>query len=200
MFDTYLRNQKDRIGAPLAKRMSTIRPQAITLIALVVGLTAAFVAARGWYLWALALWLLNRSLDGLDGLLARLHNRQSDFGGYLDILVDFVIYAALPIGLVLSNPTLDRYLALAFMLGVFYINSASWMYLAAILEKHHAREPETATTIVMPAGLIGGFETILAYGIFLLFPDAMALMFSIFSGLVVVTIIQRLNWAWRVFK
>ncbi len=197
MFDTYLRNQKDRIGAPLAKRMSSVHPQAITLIALVVGLAAAFVAAWGWYPWALALWLLNRTLDGLDGLLARLHNYQSDIGGYLDILVDFVVYAALPIGLVLSTPTPDRYLALVIMLGTFYVNTASWMYLAAILEKRHAREPETATAIIMPAGLIGGFETIVAYGIFLLFPNAMALMFSIFSGLVVITIFQRLSWAWR---
>lgn len=197
MFDTYLRNQKDRIGEPLAKRLRSVHPQTITLVALLIGLAATFMAARGWYLWALALWLLNRALDGLDGLLARLHGHQSDFGGYLDILIDFVVYAALPIGLVLSTPTPERYLVLALMLAVFYVNTASWMYLAAILEKRHAREPETTTTVVMPAGLIGGFETIVAYCIFLLFPNAMAILYSIFSALVLITIFQRLFWARR---
>ena len=148
-------------------------------------------------MWGLAFWLLNRALDGLDGLLARLHGLQDDFGGYLDILFDFVAYAALPIGLVLAAPTLDRYLALAVLLASFYVNTASWMYLAAILEKRRARDPETATTIVMPAGLVGGFETIVAYCVFLLFPGSVLRLFYIFSALVFITIIQRLAWAWR---
>ncbi|MCK7481082.1 MAG: hypothetical protein M0C28_30680 [Candidatus Moduliflexus flocculans] len=61
----------------------------------------------------------------MDGLLARVHQKQSDFGGYLDILMDFAIYSALPIGIVLSAPSPDRYLALAFMLAAFYVNGAS---------------------------------------------------------------------------
>jgi phosphatidylglycerophosphate synthase len=198
MFDTYLRNAKDRIGEPLARRMDNVPPVAITLIALLFGLGSAAFAARGQYLWGLGFWLLNRALDGLDGLLARLHNKQDDFGGYLDILLDFVAYAALPIGLILGAPTLERYLALAIMLAAFYINTASWMYLAAILEKRNARDPETATTIVMPTGLIGGFETILAYCAFLLFPMYIGFLFYFFSTLVFITIIQRLAWARRV--
>jgi hypothetical protein len=71
------------------------------------------------------------------------------------------------------------------------------MYLAAILEKRAAREPETQTTIVMPAGLIGGFETILAYGIFLLFPAFISPLFSLFAALVFFTTLQRLVWAWK---
>lgn len=170
MFDSYLRNLKDRIGEPLARRMPNVAPNAITLAALLFGLGSAALAANGLFLWGLSFWLLNRTLDGLDGLLARLHNHQGDFGGYLDILFDFVVYAAVPIGLVLAAPTLEHFLALAVMLAAFYVNTASWMYLAAILEKRRLRDPETATTIVMPSGLIGGFETILAYGVFLLFP------------------------------
>jgi phosphatidylglycerophosphate synthase len=197
VFDTYLRDLKDRLGEPLARRLQAVPPVWITACALAAGLLAAWIAGRGAYLWALGLWLLNRSLDGLDGLLARLHHRQSDFGGYLDILTDFTVYAALPIGLVVSAATPVRYLALALMLAVFYVNTASWMYLAAILEKRRARQPGVATTIVMPAGLIGGFETILAYCLFLLFPARLAPLYLIFSALVTITIVQRLVWAWR---
>jgi len=195
MFDSSLRRFKDQVGTPLARRMSRVSPIFISMLALVVGLLSAYTAYKNQYIWALILWILNRILDGLDGLIARLHQRQSDFGGYVDILTDFVIYAALPIGLVVGLPSADHYLALIFLLAVFYVNTASWMYLAAILEKRAAHNTDTQTTIVMPAGIIGGFETIIAYGIFLLFPAYITALFSIFATLVFITIIQRLVWA-----
>ncbi len=195
MFDPPLRRFKDRVGTPLAKRMSRVSPILISMFSLTAGLLAAFAAYKNQYLWALGLWCLNRALDGLDGLIARLHDGQTDFGGYVDILIDFVVYAALPIGLVAGSPSDEHYLALAFMLGTFYVNTASWMYLAAILEKRAAHDPDTQTTIVMPAGIIGGFETFLAYGVFLLFPSYITIMFSIFTALVFITVLQRLVWA-----
>lgn len=195
MFDAPLRRLKDRLAAPLARRLSRVSPTAVSLLGLVIGLLAAWFAFRQAYAAALALWILNRVLDGLDGLIARLHEKQSDFGGYVDILTDFVTYAALPLGLAAGLPTVEHYLALSILLATFYINSASWMYLAAILEKRAAHAPETQTAIVMPAGLIGGFETILAYGIFLLFPAHLTFLFSFFAALVFITTLQRLLWA-----
>ncbi|MDL1943616.1 CDP-alcohol phosphatidyltransferase family protein [Chloroflexi bacterium CFX2] len=197
MFDTSLRQLKDRLGAPLAKRMTRVPPVTISLIALMAGLLASYAAYRNQYLWALALWILNRVLDGLDGLIARLQNGQSDLGGYVDILTDFIVYASLPIGLTAGSASSERYLALVFMLASFYVNSVSWMYLAAILEKRVARDLDAQTTIVMPAGLIGGFETIIAFSIFTLFPAYLTLLFSIFGILVFITIFQRLIWAKR---
>jgi phosphatidylglycerophosphate synthase len=195
MFDTSLRQFKDRVGAPLARRMSRIPPMIISILALVIGLLATYAAFKGQYLFALALWIINRVFDGLDGLIARMHDKQSDLGGYVDILTDFIVYAALPIGLVAGSASNERYLALAFMLASFYVNTASWMYLSAILEKRAAHSSDTQTTIVMPAGIIGGFETIVAYGIFLLFPTYITILFSIFAALVSITIIQRFIWA-----
>lgn len=207
MFDTPLRKIKDRVGAPLARRLSRVSPIAVSLVGLVAALLAAWSAYRQIYFAAFALWILNRALDGLDGLLARLHNKQSDFGGYADILTDFVAYAALPIGLTAGSPSSERYLALAFLLASFYINTASWMYLAAILEKRaaHGDDPsirlrhsgQAQTTIVMPAGLIGGFETIIAFSIFTLFPAYLTALYIIFAALVFITIAQRLIWAKR---
>ncbi|HIA67209.1 TPA: CDP-alcohol phosphatidyltransferase family protein [Candidatus Poribacteria bacterium] len=52
------------------------------------------------YLVALIFWILNWFFDGLDGAIARAHQRQTDLGGYLDTLSDFIIYAAIPISLV----------------------------------------------------------------------------------------------------
>lgn len=196
MIDTQMRRLKDRMATPLAYPLRHISPMTMTMLALAAGLLASYAAYRSQYLWAFGLWYLNRALDGLDGLIARLHDKQSDIGGYVDIMTDYVIYATLPIGLVAGSPSNERYLALAFMLAAFYVNSASWMYLAAILEKR-AQHNNTQTTIVMPPGLIGGFETIIVYGIFLLFPTYITLLFSIFGVLVFFTAFQRVAWAWK---
>ena len=206
MLDSSMRRAKDRLGEPLAARLPHLSPNAISLAAFAIGILTVLLTARGLYVWALVLWLFSRALDGLDGLLARVHQKQSDFGGYLDILLDFFIYAALPIALVMSAPSHERYLALAFMLASFYINSASWMYLAAILEKHkHHRTKDVAasaasTSIVMPAGLIGGTETILTYCVFFLWADHLTILFVGFGALVMFTAAQRLAWAWRTLR
>jgi phosphatidylglycerophosphate synthase len=203
MFDTSLRRAKDRLGEPLAARLKNVSPNAISVLAFLIGLLTAYLAARGLYLWALVFWLLSRVFDGLDGLIARLHCKQSDFGGYFDIILDFVIYAAVPIAIVLGAPTLERYLALAFMLGTFYVNGASWMYLAAILEKRSNRfvgdpaAPSAMTSIIMPSGLVGATETILAYCAFLLWANQAAILFTIFGAIVAFTTLQRLVWARR---
>lgn len=197
MFDTNVRRIKDKLYYPLAKRLSKAPPAFITVLALLTGLLCAYLAAIGSVIPSLIMWLLSRMLDGFDGLIARIHAKQSDFGGYFDILLDFVIYAAVPIGLVLNQPTSQNYFALAIMLSSFYINTASWMYLAAILEKRAMREANTETTITVPSGLIGGTETISVYCVFLLFPTAISILFGVFSVLVFVTILQRLVWAWK---
>jgi phosphatidylglycerophosphate synthase len=203
MFDSFLRRYKDRIGEPIALRLKGVSPNAISLAAFLAGILTVLLAWRGLFLLALPLWLLSRALDGLDGLLARLHQKQSDFGGYLDILLDFVVYATLPIAIVLNAPDPVRYLALVFMLAAFYVNSASWMYLAAILEKRSHQfvgdpaSPSRMTSIIMPSGLVGATETILAYCAFLLWPSQAALLFTIFGAMVVFTTLQRFAWAWR---
>ncbi len=195
MFDDYLRKLKDRLIEPIAQRMSNIAPTTLTFIGLIVGIASAVSAYFGLYFWSLVFWLINRSLDGLDGLVARVHNKQNDFGGYIDTLSDFVVYAALPIGIVMGRPTPNRYIALIAAFAFFYINTASWMYLAAILEKIATRDPETKTTIVMPSGLIGGFETIVFFSVFIIYPAQIALLLHIYTALVVFTILQRVVWA-----
>ena len=197
MFDTYLRKLKDRIGKPLAYRLDKIDPKIITIIGLGFGLASAILAYFNLFVWALIFWLINRTLDGLDGLVARLHDKQDDLGGYLDTMADWIVYAALPFGLVLAEPNAVRYLALAILLASFYINTVALMYLSIIQEKKPFQKQDVQTTIVMPPGLVGGTETILFYCLFLLFPGQIVLLFSIFAGLVSITIIQRISWAVR---
>jgi phosphatidylglycerophosphate synthase len=199
MFDHLFRKYKDRALQPLTGMVQDISPNTLTILAFVAGLACAGAAFYGTGLWVLALWLLNRLLDGLDGAVARLRGKQSDFGGYLDILLDFAIYAAVPIGLALHQPAVPTLIALIFLLGSFYINGASWMYLAAILEKRAQAAPLRGekTTVVMPDGLIGAVATFIFYCAFCCWPQYLAPLFSMMAALTFFTAGQRLWWAWR---
>ena len=135
MLDNHLRSTKEMILQPVARLLNSIHPILITFVALGFGLVAGIFLVQQEYVWALVFWAINRFLDGLDGTVARISNRQTDLGGYLDILFDFVIYAVVPVTLVIGAPSEVKYLSLAFLLTTFYINAASWMYLSAILEK-----------------------------------------------------------------
>lgn len=198
MFDDLLRKLKDRLLAPVARLMGPrVSPNVLTLLALVTGLGAAWAAWQSQPVAALALWLVSRVLDGLDGTQARVHERQSDFGGYFDILMDFLVYAAIPIAMILEHPPLAT--AGAMLLASFFVNAASWMYLAAILERRQvgAKARDELTTITMPPGIIAGTETVILYSAMLAFPAARLALFGIMAALVMVNVVQRLWWARR---
>lgn len=205
MFDNFLRPIKEKLFIPMAKGIGKyIHPNGLSVISFLFGIASGIFIFLGMLELAFGLWIFNRIFDGLDGTVARVTDTQSDFGGYLDIMLDFVIYAYLPVMFVFS-PLLEvenmliRYLSLVIMLGIFYINGASWMYLSAILEKRKAGASETgeSTTVTMPGGIIGGSETILFYSFFYLLPAYLDILFWVMSALVFIGVIQRLVWAGR---
>ena len=200
MMDLLLRPIKERLLAPVAHAIgSRVSPLVVTLASGVVGLASAVLVMHAAYGAGLACWLANRLLDGLDGTLARTRGVQSDLGGYVDIMADFVVYAALPIAFVLAAPTVTVSLAALAMLASFYVNAASWMYLTAILERRDAgaQSRHEMTTVTMPEGLVGGAETVLLYVAFFLWPERLTLLFYLTSALVLATICQRIGWAVR---
>ena len=200
MFDAFLRALKDRLLAPVARAIGTrVHPNAVTISAWFVGLLAAVAAGGRDYRLALCLWVTNRVLDGFDGTLSRVTGTQTDFGGYLDIVLDFSVYAMLVFGLILGSKTWQTAAAGTALVGTFYVNAASWMYLAAILERRELGASATGerTTVTMPPGLIAGTETFGFYVLFLLIPGHLPLLFTLMGVGVVATIIQRIVWARR---
>ena len=200
MFDHLLRGLKDRLLTPLATLLRGVPPNLLSLIALLFGLSAAVAAATGAWAAGLVLWLANRVTDGLDGTVARVAGRQTDFGGYLDILLDFIVYAAIPLGFAMqSSDRLVLVLAVA-LEGMFLVNACSWMYLSAVLEKRAsgARATGELTTVTMPPALVAGFETVVFFALFYLFPLKLPLLFGLMTTLVGLNVVQRLVWARRV--
>lgn len=202
MLDPALRTVKDRLLLPVARALGPgVHPNLVTLLGFGAGIGCVLLLLWGESGLALLLWLLNRVLDGLDGAVARVHRRQTDFGGYLDLLLDFVLYASIPIALALGLPARPPLLlpALGALLGSFYVNAASWLYLAAVLEKRAlgARSRGEPTSVTMPTGLIEGTETIVLFSLFILLPGALVPLFATMAALVLLTVAQRLLWAAR---
>ena len=202
MFDLFLRPLKDRLLAPLAKRLRGVAPGAITATGLGLGLGAAVAAWAGAFGLGLALWLANRVMDGLDGAVARLQGQASDLGGFLDLVADFAVYAAVPAAMAL-RPGVDPELTRAglVLVATFYVNAASWMVPAAILEKRGrgADVRGETTAVIMPEGLVAGGETVLFYTLFFLLPPRQVTLFYLMAGLTVLTILQRIRWGIREF-
>ncbi len=198
MRDASLRQKKDDFLNPLANRLlGAVHPNVISVIAMVVGLMSV-AAVMGRLFWlGLALWIANRILDGLDGVVARVHNKQSDFGGYLDLLLDFVIYLTVPAAFVFVNPTPFNLWALVLLFAIYVLNSLSWTLLSTILEKRRMQSATRLTSIEMPPGLIEGAETIAFYTLFYLLPGQVGYLFVIFGVLVLFTAGQRVWWAAR---
>jgi phosphatidylglycerophosphate synthase len=192
MVDRFLRPLKDRLLVPavslLARRVS---PNAITLAGFLFGVATAVAAALGSRGAALAFWVVNRIFDGLDGAVARAASRQSDSGGYLDIVLDFLVYAGVPLALALGSNEPVAWVATATLLAAFYVNAATWMYLSALIEKRGRSGTATATSVPMPGGLVEGSETILFFSLFVLFPASYPTLAFVMAGLTFVGAIYR---------
>ena len=75
----------------------------VTVVGCFIGLLAALAIWQQAYWVGLVLLLISRFCDGLDGAIAKA-TESTDFGGYLDIVLDFVFYGAIPLGFVLADP------------------------------------------------------------------------------------------------
>ena len=198
MQDAFLRQQKDRVMTPIAKSaFVSISPNAISVIAMLIGLGSVAAILTQSYWIGLVLWAMNRIMDGLDGLVARTHQKQSDFGGYLDLFLDFIIYLSVPMAFMVVNPKTTTLWAGIFLMNSFVLNSISWTTLSALLEKRQRQTINRLTSMEMPTGLIEGAETIVFYTLFYLFPEYVAYLFTLMAILVIFTATQRLWWAYR---
>lgn len=200
MLDTVFRplinRPLDAAGRYLARR--GISANSVTLTGLATGLLAAACIATGFFLPALALILLNRVLDGLDGAVARA-GMPTDSGGYLDIVVDYVFYGAVPLAFALHDPAQNA-LPAAALLASFCLTCASFLAYATIAEKRNmTTDAHGAKSFFYSTGIVEGSETIAIFVLMALLPAQFPLLASVFAGLCVLTALQRTALALRIF-
>lgn len=177
----------DRLGRPLAAR--GIGANEVTLLGFAAGLGAVPTLAAGAYGLALALILTGRLLDGIDGAVARASS-PTDFGGFLDIVCDFIVYAAVPFGFALSDP--ENALAATFLAVSFMGSGSSFLAYAVLAAKRGVTtEIRGRKSFYYLGGLTEGFETILCFTLMCLMPSAFVPIAWIFGTMCWVTTLTR---------
>ncbi len=141
----------------------------VTWLGFALGLAALPFLALKLYLPALGLILANRLFDGLDGALAR-QLGPTDFGAYLDIVLDFIFYSAVVFGFCLAQP--EHALFGAFLIFSFVGSGSAFLAYAILAEKRGLQtEAQGKKSIYYLSGLAEGFETIVAMTLMCLLPE-----------------------------
>ncbi|OAP41168.1 hypothetical protein AU381_04630 [Sinorhizobium glycinis] len=201
MLDGAVRKRLDpilnRLGAALATR--GLGADAITICGLCLGLAAAVLIARHYYLAGAALILLSRLCDGLDGAVARA-TRKTDFGGFLDIVLDFAFYGAIPLAFIVADPAMNG-LAGGLLLFAFYVNGSSFLAFAVIAEKRAlSTEIRGAKSLYFTTGLAEATETIAFFLAACLLPAWFPPLAVIFAAVCLYTALSRIVLARLTFR
>jgi phosphatidylglycerophosphate synthase len=201
MLDGWARNKIDPVLNRIARRLVRwgATPNAITISACLIGLAAAASIAAGDLLIGLLLLLVSRLGDGLDGAVARITG-SSDFGGFLDIVLDFVFYGAIPLGFVLLDPATNA-VAGAVLIFSFYVNGASFLAYAVMAAKRgETTDARGAKSLFFTTGLAEATETILFFVAFCLFPAWFPVLAYVFAALTFYTALSRIVLASTAFR
>lgn len=195
MLDAHMR----RLVAPAvessARRLDVLglSPTAVTGAGFVVGIGACVAAAFAVWALALVLWLVNRTLDGLDGALARLRGT-SDRGGFLDIVSDFAVYGGFVLAVSIAEP--DARLACVVLLVAYYVSGTAFLAWSSLAERR-ALQSGDSRSLRFVGGLAEGTETIIAYVLFCLLPGSAETIAWAFAAVVAITALQRVAFAVR---
>ncbi len=175
----------------LAKKLHQLDVTAnqVTVIGFAIGLTVIPLLAMKLYLLALLVILINRLCDGVDGALAR-ERGATDAGAYLDIVLDFIFYAAVVFGFALADPDQNA-LAAALLLFSFMGTGSSFLAFAIMAERGSIQSMQYPNKgFYYLGGLAEGTETIVLLLACCLFPAYfvwIAVVFSVICWLTTVT-------------
>ena len=171
----------------------------ITMAGFIVGLFAAILIANYAYLTGATAILASRLCDGLDGAVAR-QTQATDAGGFLDIALDFLFYASIPLAFAVANPQVNA-LASAVLLAAFIGTSTSFLAFAVLAAKRQLTStafPDKSFYFL--GGLTEATETLMFFIAMCVWPQHFVVLAYAFSALCAITIASRIWWGWKAFS
>jgi phosphatidylglycerophosphate synthase len=188
------------IDPPLARAASYIArtgasADAITIGGGVLGVAGAAAVAAGQFTLAFVLLIANRFADGLDGPVARLSGA-TDRGAFLDIALDFLVYASVPLAFAWRAGA--NALPAAFLLASFLANGSAFLAFSVIAGKRGlTTAAQGKKSIYYLAGLAEGSETVVFMIAVCLFPQAFPAFAVAFAILCWISAAGRLVLGWK---
>ncbi len=192
---TVLKPYAEKTLRPLGRLLKNVPPNVITLFGLVFPVVFFVCILHKLYAWALVAVLLN-AVDMLDGLVARMQNKVSAFGGFLD-------------------STIDRFADFTVLVAFGFAGLASWnvvlpLVLLTYLISYIRSRTELAAKgkLVASVGLIERTEryvaVFLAVLLYAIFPKVLiagqniiSWVFLLLIALSVITVWQRVAFAYK---
>ena len=191
--------------APLIQRLARqtrrlgLTANQLTLLGFVLGLLAAFLIAFEAYLAGAVAILASRLLDALDGAVARL-TQATDAGGFLDIALDFVFYASIPLAFAVSDPARNA-LPAAVLLAAFIGTGSSFLAFAVMAAKRGLSNLATPNkSFYFLGGLTEASETLLCFMAMCVWPSLFIELAYGFAALCAITTATRIWWGWKAFQ
>ena len=170
----------------------------VTLLGMAVGLGGAGAIYAEYYGLAFGLVLAGRILDGLDGAVARA-TRKTAFGGYLDIVCDFVFYVSVPLAFGLADPRLLP--AALVLVSAFTITGISFLAFAVTAAEQGAEtDAHGEKSFFYSTGIAEGTETITVFLLMCIFPGWFVQIALIYAAMCIITVIQRSILARQTFR
>jgi phosphatidylglycerophosphate synthase len=199
MIDNAFRAVLPRFTGPLLSLYTRLgwTPNHVSVIGLLIALLASTAVAFHFWWVALVVWWVSRLADGTDGIFARATAQESDFGAYLDIVLDMAAYGAMVLGFAMAAPSLQ--LQWMSMLFLYILCIASALALGA-QEAKRQDSPRDDRGLRLGAGLAEGGETGIAYSAFLLFPDVLSITTTVWVVVLAWTVLARTLLALRTLR
>ena len=124
----------------------------------------------------------------------------TDAGGFLDISLDFLFYASIPLAFAVAEPTTNA-LPAAALLAAFIGTGSSFLAFATLAAKRgmdNLAYPDKSFYFL--GGLTEATETLAFFVAMCLWPAHFATLAYLFAALCAVTTATRIWWGWRTFS
>ena len=199
----------DRLALPLLRPALGLAARAlqrfgvhadqVTLAGFALGMAASLAIALDHAWVGLVLMLISRVLDGVDGALARL-TAPTDRGGFLDITLDFLFYASVPLAFAVVHPAANA-LPAAVLLAAFIGTATTFLAFAALAAQRGLKNVAFPNKgIYYLGGLTEATETLICFALMCVWPAYFAPFAYSFAALCGLTIGTRLWAGWRAFS
>lgn len=188
MLDTHARRFVEPVIGWIARRMLSVglSANAVTVLAMLIGMLAALLVASGWGWTGIAVLWLSGLLDAADGALARM-TRTSPFGAILDITFDRVVEIAVIVALAWRYP--EARFILVILAGIIAVAMSLFLSIAAALRNHSAKSFHYAP------GLGERTEAFICLSLMIAGSSHLSAWTGLFIGVIAYTMMQRLRQA-----
>lgn len=199
MLDSHVRPLIDPPLNAIGKKLAGLGFSAntVTFLGLIFGIFAMYEISNQSFNLAITFIVLNRLCDGLDGAIAR-SKGLTDFGGFIDIVSDFIVYSGVVFSFCLADPSNSPYAA--FLIFSFIGPISSFLAYAIIASKCDVNTNRRGLkSFYYLGGICEGTETAFVLILLCITPTYFNLICLAYGILCWITTLGRIYCAWSDF-